>query len=228
LTFAADHVLVPFMPAAFRIPAHVSPEALRTADLLEGLSDFCDRAAETVSARIRDGMRSMEMAYAFNRLLVLAAALLGLAMRIGTGRGFPKPRPRPEGWTRPERHPLLVVPRVPFFDLVALQLPEAEALRARLAELLADPELAGLIAAEPAAWRAAARLARLFRLPAPPRPRGPGESEPAGSEARTEPRRRPPRRPKPPVEYLRPQVRPQAPRPQAMRPDGADPPSGGG
>jgi hypothetical protein len=154
----------------------------RDADLLERMALFAEEAARTASAAEEEAAEQARSVIGFVVLTLLQAAgrLVVLSFRVFSGRGFPKPRERRtdaaqraqadgEQDGEPPRRPS-APGRIRFADLVALGVPGAEALRARLADLLADPEMAELVSAEPAAWRAAAPLARAFGLPLPPRP----------------------------------------------------------
>ena len=160
----------------------------RRGSLLRRLASVARDAARAVADRFM-GMRAsgpdagpaFAAALAAARLLGAATRLLGLAARIEDGRGLPRPRPpRPAAPAAPPGdagfRPAAARAsgfRVPFAGLLDLAVPGAEALRDRFAALLAEPEIAALVAAEPAARRAAAPIARALGLRIAPPPAAP-------------------------------------------------------
>jgi len=194
------------------------PNALNlSARLTAIIDDLCQAAAARLAATARPGVRRTAgeaiagraktlsgtlLILLWSRLQVVSRRLAVLAARAAAGRALTRRHVAP--LTPARREPPAAWPRLPhkFAWLVRL-VPEAACYGSQLRHLLAEPEMAALLAASPQARRLLRPLCRMLAVPPPqavpraklPPPDRPDPSDPPDpplSDAAAAPPRSPP------------------------------------
>jgi hypothetical protein len=152
--------------------------------------------AKAVAARSGAGLPFPLIGLIVERLRRIKQRFADIAARVGAGsyrprrhRAGPRPGQKPPPPDKLPKHPGWLLPLVP----------DAVAYRSQLEQLLADPEMADLLAAAPASLRRPLRsLCRMLAIPPPPQLAPPPSVRPetaAPPEARERSATKPPGRP---------------------------------
>ncbi len=115
----------------------------------------------------------------WTRLLRLSGRFARLAARVAAGTASPRRPASPRRAAGRSRPPYRRLPR--GFAWLPRQVPEAAAYGSQLRHLLADPEMAALIAAAPQAGRLLRPLCRTLGIRPPPGPLSPPAAPPAAA-----------------------------------------------
>jgi hypothetical protein len=155
--------------------------------------------SQAVGARSGAGLSFSLIALIVDRLRRIKQRFAHIAAGVGAGTYRPR---RQAAAARPGQPPPQPDKLPKEFGWLLPLLPDAVAYRSQLEQLLADPEMAALLAAAPASLRRPVRsLCRMLAISPPPvlaKPAKPGKPRKTPPPAAPEPAETPPPRPQPP------------------------------